>query len=108
MTMNGWRRATLVMLWAILLLAAAATANVIGIRLAGSIEGWQLWLAAHAGHFLAWRLLLYGATAWSWLWMRRRVLAREPGKDVRRRLLHGEIAGVFAITILEVSQFVLK
>jgi hypothetical protein len=31
----------------------------------------------HAGYFLVWRLCLYGATAYGWVWMRRRLLARE-------------------------------
>ncbi|WP_376779331.1 hypothetical protein [Pseudomonas lopnurensis] len=107
MNMSGVRRAGLVLLWVFLLLIAATAVNVIGIHLAGSIEGWEQWLAAHAGYFLVWRLLLYGGTAWGWLWMRRRVLAREPGADTRRRLLRAEIAAVLAIAVLEVSQLTL-
>ncbi|HEP8866453.1 TPA: hypothetical protein VDU61_005791 [Pseudomonas aeruginosa] len=103
MNMSGVRRAGLVLLWVFLLLISAATVNVIGIHLAGSIKGWERWLAAHAGYFLVWRLLLYGGTAWGWLWTRRRVLAREPGADTRRRLLRAEIAAVLAIAALEVS-----
>ncbi|MGE6688933.1 hypothetical protein ACQKFE_13205 [Stutzerimonas stutzeri] len=96
------RRLGLALLWAILLLIAAAAVNVIGIHLAGGIKGWQQWLTAHAGHFLAWRLLLYAGTTWGWLWMRRRVLAREPG--TRQRLLRAEIAAVVAVSALEISQ----
>ncbi|WP_369682565.1 hypothetical protein [Pseudomonas reactans] len=96
------RHLGLVLLWVSLLLIAAAAANVIGIHLAGSLEGWQQWLAAHAGYFLTWRLLLYAGTAWGWLWMRRRVLAREPG--TRQRLLRAEIAAVIAVAALEISQ----
>jgi len=96
------RRAGLVLLWAILLLVATIAANVVGIHLAGSLEGWQQWLTAHTSHFLAWRLLLYTGTAWGWLWMRRRVLAREPG--ARQRLLRAEIAAVVAVAALETSQ----
>lgn len=96
------RRAGLVLLWAILLLVAAVAANVVGIHLAGGIEGWQQWLTEHTNHFLAWRLLLYAGTAWGWLWMRRRVLTREP--VARQRLLRAEIAAVVAVAALEISQ----
>ncbi|OCX15334.1 hypothetical protein L1F06_013020 [Ectopseudomonas hydrolytica] len=103
---RGWphhlRRAASIMLWVILLLAIAAAINVLGIHLAGGIEGWRQWLADHAGHFLVWRLLLYAGTAWGWIWMRRRVLAREPG--ARQRLLRAEIAAVVAVATLEISQ----
>lgn len=107
MKLGGVRRVSLVLLWVFLLLIAAAAVNLIGIHLAGSIEGWERWLAAHAGYFLVWRLLLYAGTAWGWLWMRRRLLAREPGADTRRRLLRAEIAALLAIVALEVSQLTL-
>lgn len=100
------RRAGLTLLWAILLLVATVAANVVGIHLAGGIEGWQQWLAEHSGHFLAWRLLLYAGTTWGWCWMRRRVLAREPEAGTRQRLLKAEIAAVIAVAALEIGQFV--
>ncbi|HFJ0421621.1 TPA: hypothetical protein ACGS08_004226 [Pseudomonas aeruginosa] len=96
------RRLGLTLLWALLLLAATVAANLVGIQLAGGIEGWQQWLADHASYFLAWRLLLYAGTAWGWCWMRRRVLAREPG--ARQRLLRAEVAAVVAVATLEISQ----
>jgi uncharacterized BrkB/YihY/UPF0761 family membrane protein len=98
------RRVALVLLWAILLLVATVAANVVGIHLAGGIEGWQQWLTAHTGHFLAWRLLLYTGTAWGWIWMRRRVLAREP--ETGKRLLRAETAAIVAVAALEIGQFV--
>ena len=98
------RRAGLVLLWAILLLVATVAVNVVGIHQAGSIEGWQQWLTAHTGHFLVWRLLLYAGTAWGWLWMRRRVLAREP--EAGKRLLRAEISAIVAVAALEIGQFV--
>ncbi|MGP3790545.1 hypothetical protein [Pseudomonas sp. B392_1p] len=99
------RRLGLVLLWVNMLLVVTVTANAIGIRLTGSLEGWQQWLTAHTGHLLAWRLLLYAGTAWGWVWMRRRVLAREPGTGTRRRLLRAEMAAVVAIAALEISPF---
>lgn len=103
--MNGLRlrRSGLVLLGALLVLLAAVATNVIGIRLAGGIDGWQAWLTAHSNHFLAWRLLLYTGTAYGWLWMRRRVLAREPDAGTRRRLLRAELAAVAAVAALELS-----
>lgn len=101
----GLRRAGLVLLWATLLLAVAVLINVVGISMAGSIENWQQWLTAHASLFLAWRLLLYAGTVWGWIWMRRRLLARQPEASARQRLLRAEITAVLAIAALEISQF---
>ncbi|MBO9333146.1 hypothetical protein C1I89_32920 [Achromobacter pulmonis] len=99
------RRVGLALLWTFGLLVAALIANVVGIKLAGSAEAWQRWMSDHAGAFLAWRLLLYAATAWGWLWMRRRLHAREPAGAARQRLLRVEIGAVLALVALEVSQF---
>ncbi|MBP5057709.1 hypothetical protein [Pseudomonas chlororaphis] len=101
------RRAAKALLWAVVIVASAVGANVVGIYLVGSVAGWEQWLAAAAGYFLVWRLCLYGATAYGWVWMRRRLLAREAqnGADgqARRRLVRSEIAGVIAIVALEAS-----
>ncbi|AKE71634.1 MULTISPECIES: hypothetical protein [Pseudomonadota] len=101
------RRVGQALLWAVMLVAAAVGANIVGIYLVGSVAGWEQWLVAAAGYFLVWRLCLYGATAYGWVWMRRRLLAREEqnGTDgqARRRLVRSEIAGVFAIVVLEAS-----
>ena len=98
------RRAMKALLWTVLLVAAAVGANIVGIYLVGSVANWERWLAAASGYFLVWRLCLYGATAYGWMWMRRRLLARE-GDDgqARRRLVRSEIAGVVAIVVLEAS-----
>lgn len=103
--MNGLRlrRAGLVLLGALLVMLAAVVTNVVGIQLAGGIDGWQAWLTAHSNHFLAWRLLLYAGTAYGWVWMRRRVLAREPDAGTRRRLLRAELAAVVAVAAIELS-----
>lgn len=99
------RRAGLVLLGALLVLLAAVAANVIGIQLTGGIDGWQAWLTAYSNHFLAWRLLLYAGTACGWIWMRRRVLAREPDAGTRRHLLRAEMAAVVAVAALELSPY---
>lgn len=101
------RRAAKTMLWTVLIVVGAVGANVVGIYLVGSVADWERWLAASAGYFLVWRLCLYGATAYGWVWMRRRLLAREDqngaGVQARRRLMRSEIAGVVAIVALEAS-----
>ncbi len=97
------RRVGLALLWAVLLVVVAAVVNVVGIRLLGGIEAWKHWMDDRAGYFLAWRLLLYTCTAWGWVWMRRRLLARESGTISRQRLLRAEIAAVLALVALEGS-----
>lgn len=97
------RRVGVALLWAVLLLIAAAVVNAVGIRIAGGIEGWQRWMAAQSGAFLAWRLLLYAVTAWGWLWMRRRLRAREPERAAGLRLLRAEVAAIVAVIALEAS-----
>ena len=101
------RRAAKAPLWTVVLVAAGVGANILGIYLVGSVAGWERWLAAASGYFLVWRLCLYGATAYGWVWMRRRLLAREAqrgaDRQARRRLLRSEIAGVAAIVALEAS-----
>ncbi len=97
------RRAARVLLWTVLLLAVAVAANVAGIYVIGSIAGWEQWLAEASGFFLLWRLCLYGATAYGWVWMRRRLLARQSDPQTRRRLLRTEVAAVLALVALECS-----
>src|SRR3546814_4741663 len=88
------RRTARTLLWTVLLLAMAVAANVAGIYVIGSIAGWEQWLAEASAFFLLWRLCLYGATAYGWVWMRRRLLARQYDPQTRRRLLRTEIATV--------------
>ncbi|PAU86007.1 hypothetical protein CK507_16170 [Pseudomonas sp. WN033] len=100
------RRIARTLLWAVMLLTVAVATNVLGIYFVGSIAGWERWLADAAGYFLLWRLCLYGATAYGWLWMRRRLLARDSNSDAQRRLIRAEIAGVAALLALELSLLV--
>ncbi|BCN39532.1 MULTISPECIES: hypothetical protein [Comamonadaceae] len=101
------RRVAKALLWTVLIVASAVAANIAGIYLVGGVAGWERWLAAAAGYFLVWRLGLYGATAYGWVWMRRRLLAREDqngaDRQARRRLVRSEIAGVVALVALEAS-----
>ena len=94
-------RVARVLLWTLLLVALAVAANIAGLYLVGSIVGWERWLADAAGYFLLWRLCLYGATVYGWVWMRRRLLTRESDASARRRLLRTEIAGLIVIVALE-------
>ena len=99
------RRTRRALLWTLILLTLAVAANVAGIYLMGSVAGWERWMAQSSGYFLLWRLCLYGATAYGWLWMRRRLLAREPGAEARRRLIRAEVAGAVVMVALEASLF---
>ena len=89
-------RAGTASVWAFLLVAAAAAANFIGIRLAGNAEAWDLRMKQHSFWFFAWRLLLYAGTIAGWVWMRRRLAAREPDRATHLRLVRVEIAAVVA------------
>jgi hypothetical protein len=79
----------------------AAGVNVVGIRLVGDVDGWTRWLDERSGYFLVWRLCLYGATVYGWIWMRRRLRARDPSAETGLR--RGEIGAVATIALLEVS-----
>lgn len=88
------------LLWTTLVVLVAAGINLVGIGVVGDITAWSQWLDDYAGYFLAWRLCLYGATIYGWLWMRRR-LYRDA--EARQRLFRAEIGAIAAITLLEVS-----
>ncbi len=97
------RRAAKALLWTVVIIAIAAAVNVTGIYLIGAIAGWERWLEAAAGYFFMWRMCLYVATVRGWVWMRRRLLARESDALERRRLVRTEIAGIIALVALEAS-----
>lgn len=88
------------LLWTTFVVLVAVAINLVGIGVVGDITAWSRWLDDHAGYFLAWRLCLYGATGYGWLWMRRR-LYRDA--EARQRLFRAEIGAIVAITLLEVS-----
>jgi hypothetical protein len=97
------RRVGVALLWCAPVGIAAVLAHLLGIRLLGSVDGWQRWLQSHAGFFVAWRCGLYVLTGYGWWWMHRRVRQREPGIETRHRLLRIEIAAVAAVVLLEGS-----
>ena len=91
------------LLLAVVIIAAAVGANLVGIYLVGSVAGWERWLAASAGYFLVWRLCLYGATVYGWSGCAAGCWPGEEDAQARRRLVRSEIAGVVAIVALEAS-----
>ena len=95
----GHSRFLSLLFWCLLVALVAATVNVIGIRIVGSVTGWAHWMQTHRVSFLMWRLCLYSGTAWGWWWMRERVRHREPGAE--RRLRRVELAAVLAVIALE-------
>ena len=97
-------RQTLITLLIITVVIAVATLiNLWGIRMAGDIRSWESWLKAHTGIFLVWHLLLYSGTGAGWIWMRKRVLQREPTIEARSRLRRMECFALASIVLLEVS-----
>ena len=95
------KRLAWALLWTALITAVAISVNLIGVHVVGDVNDWSQWLKEHGGCFLAWRLCVYGATAYGWLRMRRRLIRRETGADTPRRLLRTEIAAVLAVIALE-------
>ena len=95
----GHSRFLSMLLWGLVIALIAATVNLIGIRIVGSVTGWAHWMQTHRVPFLIWRLCLYSGTAWGWWWMRERLRHREPGSQ--RRLRRIELAAALAIIALE-------
>jgi hypothetical protein len=98
------RRAGTILLWAVAVLGITVVVNVVGISAAGSIGGWQSWLRGHAIGFFAWRLIVYAATIWGWLWMRKRIRQRE-GDVAIQRMKSVEIGAIAVIVILEFTHW---
>lgn len=99
------RRVGITLLTVLLVALVAATVNVIGIQLAGDVPEWDRWLKNKTPLFLAWRLLLYAATLYGWIWMRKRVLQREDTPEGSKRIKRVEISSVASIVLLEVTYF---
>lgn len=84
----------------LLIMAVAIFFNLFGIYLTGSLESWVVWRADSYWYFFAWRVALYVAMIAGWVWIRRRVYAREPGS--RRRLNRAAIAFAGTIVLMEI------
>lgn len=97
------RRLVWSLFWVFLIVMIAGAVNVVGIRIVGSTDEWSRWMQSMSLYFFAWRMCLYGATAYGWWWMRSRVKRREPGPDATARLRRMETAAVLAIVALEVT-----
>nr|WP_255626199.1 hypothetical protein [Xanthomonas sp. NCPPB 1067] len=97
------RRLGIALLWTVLAIGIAVAANLVGIRMLGGIEAWNHWLRAHAGYFVAWRLVLYGATAWGWRRLRIRNHQNAKNIDDLARIRRVEVATVLAVLLLEAS-----
>lgn len=102
---SAWRLAG-TLGWLLILLGAGLLASLLASQLLGEPPDWRQWLNEHGGLFLAWRVLLYSGTLWGWLWLRRRLRAREPDGAAAGRLWRAELAAVVAVLLLEASLFV--
>lgn len=103
---SGWlpiRRIGVALLWLLLFLGTALVINLVGIGMVGDVHAWEQWMRKHSVWFLIWRLVLYAGTVAGWIWMRTRLLAREPDRATGQRLLRLEIAAVIAFLVLEAS-----
>lgn len=96
-----FHRSATSLLWVLAILFIAVGVNLIGIHLAGNVSSWNRWLQEHSLYLLAWRLCLYGGTAYGWWWMRDRVLRRELTDHSRTRFRRIEVAAVLAVLALE-------
>lgn len=97
------RQLSSALLWALGIVIVGAVISFLGIRLLGSVQGFESWLKDHRFQLLAWRLLLYAATVTGWHWMRRRVLLREPQDTTRARLRRCELSALAVILALEIA-----
>ena len=97
------RRFSTSLLWVLAILVLAIAVNWVGIHFAGDVKGWSDWLDGHRLYFFVWRLCLYGATAYGWRQMRRRVLRRESSDKARSRLRRVEVAAVLTVLALEAT-----
>lgn len=87
---------------ALLIVLIATVINLYGIRLLGGIEQWEQWRAETYWYFFVWRLLVYAALVRGWIWMRRRVLQREP--DAGPRLRRIELLCLATVLLVEITR----
>lgn len=93
----------------LVLMSVAFFINMIGIHVTGTIDNWRNYLSQNAPYFLMWRLVLYSLMIFGWLWVKKRLIAREYSQDeqsttvLKQRLLRIELATAIAFVMLEVS-----
>lgn len=92
------------LLWVLLVIVVALGVCIAGVQVTGDIEQWESWLTKYAPVFLLWRLALYAGLIYGWLWMRKRVIAREQGQ-VKRRLLVSEFCALAVLIVMEVTNW---
>jgi hypothetical protein len=72
-----------------------------GVSMVGGISAWKHMLEQAAPLLLIWRCLVYAAMVWCWLWLKRRVIERDPSTDSRKRMLRVEIAVGLTVVLFE-------
>lgn len=82
-------------------LAVGFVAMTWGVSMVGGIEAWQQMLDQASPVLFVWRCLVYAAMVWCWLWLRRRVIDRDPSDDARKRLRRVEVGVGLTIVLFE-------
>ncbi|WP_313105159.1 hypothetical protein [Stutzerimonas nitrititolerans] len=85
----------------IALFVVSLTAMSWGVSMLGSVDAWEHMLDDAAPLLFVWRCLVYAAMVCCWLWLKRRVLERDPSADARKRLLRVEIAVGLMVVVFE-------
>jgi hypothetical protein len=83
----------------------ASCINALGIWSLGGLNNWVRWFQDHRPYFLLWRIVLYSATVYGWLRMRRRVLSTEPDTAAAARFMRAEFAAIAAVILIEAIVF---
>ena len=89
--------------WITLVVFVAVILNIVVIHLVGDAGKWSQWLNVHSSYFLIWRLCLYSATVYGWMWMRHRLRERDASTEAHQRLLRAEGGAIATIVLLEAS-----
>ncbi|MCC8345401.1 hypothetical protein LNN35_21800 [Pseudomonas stutzeri] len=88
----------------IALFAVSLAAMSWGVSMVGGVDAWRRMLDEAAPLLFVWRCLVYSAMVWCWLWLKRRVIDRDPSAEARRRLLRVEIAVGLTVVLFELVE----